>query len=515
MLSSLRFVLLFAVFAVSFGAPISDAAEPPARPHAALLIVLVGDSTVAPNGGWGPAFEEFLAGGATCANAARAGRSSKSFLAEGHWAPALALKGDYYLIQFGHNDQPGKGPERETEPATTYPANLARFVDEVRAGGGVPILVTSLTRRNFSATAPARIESTLTPYVDAVKRLAAEKAVPLVDLHARSLAYCERIGPEATGRLNPLKKDGTVDTTHLGAEAASIFAAMVVEDLKAAVPALAPFLRDAPSAARVVPPGCTFTADLAYGSVDGEELRCDAMIPGGAGPFPIVVLIHGGGWTGGSKEGDIAPLLAPLAEAGFACFSINYRLAPAQRWPACLEDVLTAIRWVKAHAAQYRGDPTRIALVGYSAGGQLACYAATVVDDSVRVQAVVGLAPLTDFVQELPQRGNVLGSAQRGLLNRPAELTPESLGLLRAISPIQHLRPGLPPFLLVHGDADRSVPVAQSVVFLEKVRAEGGCCELTLLPGAPHRLATWDQFLPDYRERIIAWLHRTMNPSTP
>ncbi len=135
MLSSLRFALLFALCAAPFGVAISDAAEPPSRPHAAPLIVLVGDSTVAPNGGWGPAFQEFLTGGASCANAARAGRSSKSYLDEGHWAPALALKGDYYLIQFGHNDQPGKGPERETEPATTYSANLARYVDEVRAGG--------------------------------------------------------------------------------------------------------------------------------------------------------------------------------------------------------------------------------------------------------------------------------------------------------------------------------------------------------------------------------------------
>jgi lysophospholipase L1-like esterase len=103
-----------------------------------LRIVLVGDSTVAPDGGWGSAFSRHLADGATCINLAQPGRSSKSYLAEGLWEKALAVKGDYYLIQFGHNDQPSKGPERETDPATTYAANMARFVEEVRAIGANP-----------------------------------------------------------------------------------------------------------------------------------------------------------------------------------------------------------------------------------------------------------------------------------------------------------------------------------------------------------------------------------------
>ena len=150
-------------------------------------LVLVGDSTVTDQSGWGAGFRRFVADGTTVTNTAQGGRSSKSFIAEGHWAKALALKGDYYLIQFGHNDQPGKGPERETDPATTFTANMARYVDEVRALGAQPILVTSLVRRNFSKTDPARIDSTLTPYVEAVKQLAAAKNVPLIDLHAASL----------------------------------------------------------------------------------------------------------------------------------------------------------------------------------------------------------------------------------------------------------------------------------------------------------------------------------------
>jgi alpha-L-fucosidase 2 len=253
--------------------------------------------------------------------------------------------------------------------------------------------------------------------------------------------------------------------------------------------------------------------DMVYGEAAGETLQLDAVVPGGAGPFPVLILIHGGGWTGGDKAGDIAPLLSPLAAAGFTCVSINYRLAPQHRWPACRDDVLAAIRWVKAHAATFKGDGSRIALIGYSAGGHLASFAATVVDDSARVQAVVGLAALTDFEQELPKRGHVLGRAQQGLLNRPAELTPESRGLLRAISPVNHLRPGLPPFLLLHGDADQSVPFEQSVAFQSKLRALGVRCDLLRVPGAPHRLAEWEQFQPDYRDRLVAWLREMLPPS--
>ena len=142
-------------------------------------IVLVGDSTVTDQSGWGLGFRQFVGDGVLVSNAAQGGRSSKSYRDEGHWEKALALKGDYYLIQFGHNDQPGKGPKRETDPATTYYENMARYVDEVRAQGGQPILVTSLTRRIFSKTDPARIASSLTPWAGAVQKLAAAKNVPM------------------------------------------------------------------------------------------------------------------------------------------------------------------------------------------------------------------------------------------------------------------------------------------------------------------------------------------------
>jgi lysophospholipase L1-like esterase len=195
--------------------------------------LLVGDSTVAPGSGWGPGFEKLLAPDAECRNAALGGRSSKSFRDEGHWEPALAWHPDYVLLQFGHNDQPGKGPERETDPRTSYSENMARYVDEARAAGAQPILVTSLARRIFR---DGKIEFTLTPYVEAVKKLAAEKHVPLIDLHGRSIAQLEAMGQEAAAVFDPPAKDGTPDHTHLNAKGADLTAALVVEELRKVAP---------------------------------------------------------------------------------------------------------------------------------------------------------------------------------------------------------------------------------------------------------------------------------------
>lgn len=271
-----------------------------------------------------------------------------------------------------------------------------------------------------------------------------------------------------------------------------------------------------------VPPSSPVSAgthrDIQYGEAGGEKLLLDVSVPAGDGPFPVAILVHGGGWSRGDKfrvpsgdGADITPMFAPLTAAQYVWFSINYRHAPKHLWPACFEDVQTSIRWVKANAARFNGDPARIALFGHSAGGHLVCLAATLVDDSVRVQAVVGYAPVTNHEQDLPVRGGLSPSLQ-GLLNRPKEVTPESLGLLRAISPLNHVRPGLPPFLLIHGELDKTVPLPQSLDFQAKLRAAGVICDLMVVPGAGHGLADWERLDPDYPARMVAWLDSHLRP---
>ena len=265
-----------------------------------------------------------------------------------------------------------------------------------------------------------------------------------------------------------------------------------------------------------------FLTDLEYGRVGDVSLKLDAFVPDGDGPFPIAILVHGGGWSGGDKAGsenpgsgnDITPWFAPLRAAGFAYFSINYRHAPAYRWPACFEDVQTAIRWVKTHAVRFKGDPQRIALFGHSAGGQLVCLAAIRADDETRVQAVVGFAAVTDFAADVATRGGLSTSLQQ-LFAQPKEPTPESMALLRQYSPLQQLKPGLPPFLLLHGDADPTVPIQQSLAFQQQLRTLGVACDLIVIPGAPHKLVGWEQFDPAYPDRMIAWLRNTLGKRRP
>ncbi|WP_123771197.1 rhamnogalacturonan acetylesterase [Vulcaniibacterium tengchongense] len=256
----------------------APASRPPPVPVRADKIVLVGDSTVQAHSGWGGAFcarhaAPFLA----CLNLGRGGRSSYSYRAEGSWELARReLRGGGYgrvwvLIQFGHNDQPGK-PERSTDLAEEFPANLRRYVDEARADGARPVLVTPLTRRQFR---DGRLVDDLAPWAEAIRRVARERQVPLVDLHARSVAAVQALGPVASMRFAqrpatpelvaaalqgttaeappapappPAAADATAplrlafDYTHLGGAGAEFFAALVADELARAVPELRPRL---------------------------------------------------------------------------------------------------------------------------------------------------------------------------------------------------------------------------------------------------------------------------------
>ncbi len=258
--------------------------------------------------------------------------------------------------------------------------------------------------------------------------------------------------------------------------------------------------------------------DIEYGQAAGVSLRLDAFVPDGPGPHPAVILVHGGGWTGGDKDGGrnqgyMMPLHAPLTAAGFAWFSINYRLAPAHRHPAAVEDVETAIRWVKAHAAEYRVDPRRLALSGESAGGHLVALAAVRADASTRVAAVAPIYGVFDLAAEAQRRQGLIPSFNK-LLGRDV-LDDTMLKLMHDASPIHFVRPGLPPFLLMHGDADQTVAYQQSLDMQARLRAAGVPCELITVKGGPHGMLPWPPLAPDFQDRFVAWLRVTLSaPAT-
>jgi lysophospholipase L1-like esterase len=224
----------------------------PALRAARINMVLAGDSTVTDEAGWGKGFAACLTPDMQLTNLSRGGRSSKSFITEGRWKDCLDRKPDYVLIQFGHNDQPGHGADRETDPETTYRQYMNQYVDDARAAGIKPVLVTSLSRRQWGDD--GKIHSTLEPNVKVVKEIAAEKHIPLVDLHARSIELYEKLGKEGCNELSPKKQarsnepspqkpEDTVDNTHLNAKGSDAIGPIVAEELKKAVPELAPHIK--------------------------------------------------------------------------------------------------------------------------------------------------------------------------------------------------------------------------------------------------------------------------------
>lgn len=250
--------------------------------------------------------------------------------------------------------------------------------------------------------------------------------------------------------------------------------------------------------------------NLEYGEANGEKLLLDAHVPESDGKFPVAIIVHGGGWMAGDKETDIVPVLAPVT-TNFVWFSINYRLAPTNRWPACFDDVQTAIRWVKKHAAEFKGDPDRIALIGYSAGGHLATLAGTHANADAKVQAVIGFAPPTDLVSDNERRGGLTPSMQALFGFDSTNITDEAQKTLRENSPLTYVQSDLPPFLIVQGSADKTVPINQSLAFQEKLKTAGVSCDFITITNAQHRIADWSKFDPDWQSKVVAWLDEKLS----
>lgn len=216
-----------------------------------IVVALVGDSTVTDTAGWGKAFAGRFGKNVRVINFAQGGRSAKSWLAEDRLPAALEAEPDYVLVQFGHNGQPGKGPERETDPATTYREYLRRYVEEFRGIGAEVILVSSVTRRDFNGEGEIRtlppadgkfgkgVTRPLLPWAEAAAAVAGEMDAPFVDLYRTSVAYHNHIGEEASWTFSPKEND----ITHFNEAGAEAIANLVVDGLRQSGSGLADHLR--------------------------------------------------------------------------------------------------------------------------------------------------------------------------------------------------------------------------------------------------------------------------------
>ena len=257
--------------------------------------------------------------------------------------------------------------------------------------------------------------------------------------------------------------------------------------------------------------------DVEYGRVGDFRLLLDANIPKTPGPHPAAILVHGGGWVRGDRKHTVAPLFAPLSDAGIAWFSISYRLigdiAGKFLLSTASNDVRQAVKHIKEHAAEYRIDPDRIALIGESAGAQLAAMAALKPGPDGAVQAVVsiyGPNDLAGIAQSAPQipeqwRDKIKNSSWGDLL----------MAGLNAESPINYLHAGMPPFLLIHGTEDPFVPYAQSVTLCSRIQQAGGSCSLFSVAGGGHGLRGWEsKELTAYKAYMVRWLQQKLARAT-
>ena len=285
----------------------------------------------------------------------------------------------------------------------------------------------------------------------------------------------------------------------------------------------AALVRECRVPAPAAPADVRLDRDLVYATPGGQPQRLDLARPRGPGPHPLVVLIHGGGWSGGDKGAHHADLLL-LAGQGYAAAAVNYRLAAAPRntFPAAVEDVRCAVRWLRSRSGDLGIDPSRVAAVGSSAGGHLAAMlgtaagvpgldgSCTIRDASPEVGAVVAVAGPHDI-----RTAGALDASQRWMvenfLGAPPEADPARALLA---SPAVHAHPGAPPFLLVHGTADEVVPVRQSRSMRDSLRAAGVPATLIELPGAGHAVP---EFSADPRFRVstctaLAFLRERLRP---
>ncbi|MDR3635412.1 MAG: alpha/beta hydrolase [Isosphaeraceae bacterium] len=243
-----------------------------------------------------------------------------------------------------------------------------------------------------------------------------------------------------------------------------------------------------------VPDTVVFEPGVEYANPDGQHLKLDLARPkSGAGPFPAVLCIHGGGFRAGSREGYDG-LCIRLAERGYVAATASYRLAPKYQFPAAVHDVKAAVRWLRAHAAEYHIDPERIGVTGGSAGGHLAQFLAVTGDVrqfegesgtpgvSSRVACVVNVYGPSDFTQSY---GKSVDAAEVLPLWLGGNLE-QARGRHILASPLYWITPEAAPTLCIHGTADKYVAHEQAVWLVDRLRAAGVEADLLTLPGAGH-----------------------------
>lgn len=232
-----------------------------------------------------------------------------------------------------------------------------------------------------------------------------------------------------------------------------------------------------------LPAGVTVKENVPYDT--HPQTVMDIYKPAGAGPHPAMIVIHGGGWTGGQKSGMVAQWVRRYLEKGFVVANVEYRLAAVATAPAAVEDALKAANFFLDHAKEYGADPKRVAVTGGSAGGHLALMVGMTPKSAklgkpVKVRAVVNFYGITDVDDQLH------GPNMRKYAVTWVPEGPDRTALARRVSPMTYVRRDLPPILTVHGDADATVPYEHGVNLTKALTEAGAKTEMISVPKGPH-----------------------------
>ncbi len=261
-------------------------------------------------------------------------------------------------------------------------------------------------------------------------------------------------------------------------------------------------------------------AKVSYDPRFGDSTIMDIYGPTGDGPFPAVLMIHGGSWSGGNRT-EYSDPAKRLARSGYVAASIEYRLTPAGKYPVDVQDCLCALAFLRLHASEYHVDPARVAAWGYSAGGHLVSIIGAAADEPTHTPdcPAAGGAPVA------PPAAVIAGAAPEDF--RGWDWASDYLGgheserpeiYVRA-SPITHVRPGMPPFLFINGDADLIVPPDMARRMRDAMVASGNDASVLVITGGGHLVNTnktgaWDVELADLTPEAwvaaIAFLDRTV-----
>ncbi|WP_241038589.1 alpha/beta hydrolase [Blastococcus litoris] len=276
------------------------------------------------------------------------------------------------------------------------------------------------------------------------------------------------------------------------------------------------------------PGGTRLLLGVPYAAIPGvRPLELDLHLPPGDGPHPVAVFLHGGGWRVGSRRTagpmyrDVSPF-ERVARAGIAVASVDYRLSGEATFPAQLHDAKAAVRWLRARAGELGIDPDRIAAWGESAGGHLAELLGLVTDPAL--EGDVGVAGPSSAVSavvawyapsDVAAISTDLGADPMDPTTREAQLlgdpAPDVPELAAQASPIAHVHPAAPPFLLMHGAADQFIPPAQSERLLEALVDAGVTAELVLYDDANHMWLGAPHAAEEALERTVDGLRRRLH----